>query len=130
MHSKSTYAAFDGEDTTQQHGDVGGGDATNRCKIVTVGADWCGYTKMQVANLEEHCKNNDAVMYDYIKHDAITDSEVSKSLRAFPTSFCCKVDQDSVECAIANQKKNKGYAGMRSAQDLEKICMSDLYSDE
>ena len=97
-----------------------------KCKIVTVGEDWCGYTRLQVSQLKEHSeKPGSRVEHDYVKAAQISDPEVSSSLRAFPTSFCCEVGQDSVECAIQQHKKNKSYVGMRSPDDLEKICQTE-----
>ena len=95
-------------------------------KVVTVGTDWCGYTRKQVDLLKEHCSQEGSkIDYDYINPEKLTDPEVAKSLRAFPTSFCCNVDEDSVECAIQQHKKGKSHVGMRDAKDLERMCSSE-----
>lgn len=126
------FASFDqGADTTAQAQSPSLADPVDQRpkkqrKVVTVGADWCGYTRKQVDLLKEHCAHEDSkIAYDYIQPERLTDPEVAKSLRAFPTSFCCNADEDSAECAVQQHKRGKSHVGMRDAKDLERMCSSE-----
>ncbi len=90
----------------------------DRIKIVSVGPEWCGYTQKQNELFTTYCKGNNNIVFD-----TITELDEPTHIRAFPTTFCCREDEDSGLCVQRHIKNgNKGFVGLRDPNDIETIC--------
>jgi hypothetical protein len=51
-------------------------------------------------------------------------------LRAYPTSACCYIHEDPVECVRRQHKAGKTHVGLRQAKDLEQMCLAPETDDQ